>query len=164
MNEASTPVSDALEAIHTLADRIRRETPHLHVMNVLTHPYPFVKVKDSVYKLVVGFSSEADYVTYCQITSRKQASWYSSSNSLCRDLGHDWTLTTADNWRWCRREHCHASERLVNGRWVSNASLYRSHTPVIGGSRKRRQPEQATVWPTPDDPAPTPLTDQGKER
>jgi hypothetical protein len=38
--------------------------------------------------------------------------------SLCKTLGHEWALTTADNYRRCLRESCRCAERLVNGTWV----------------------------------------------
>ena len=66
-----------------------------------------------------------------------------TGNSTCRDLGHDWTLTAARDWRWCRRENCRASERLVKGQWVGNAQLYRKHQPVVPTAR---QPRQAALW------------------
>jgi len=61
-------------------------------------------------------------------------------NRLCRDLGHSWMLTTAANYRVCTREDCRASERLVNGHWKSNASLYRSHRPIL--------PSSQSLWET----------------
>ena len=72
MNEAS--MSSSLAAILALAARIERETPHLHVLDVYAAPTPFVEVKDTVHGIVVGFSSEADYSTYCQIVSRSEES------------------------------------------------------------------------------------------
>jgi hypothetical protein len=71
---------------------------------------------------------------------------YESKNSLCRDTGHDWMTTTANSWRTCRRENCRASERLLNGQWVSNAKLYRFHDPVVEYGRKQRRPRQIALW------------------
>ena len=67
-------------------------------------------------------------------------------NSLCRDLGHDWMTTTAANYRVCKREKCRASERLVDGQWVSNAKAYRFHDPVVAAHRRERQPRQTALW------------------
>ena len=71
---------------------------------------------------------------------------YDSANSLCRDTGHDWMTTAAADWRTCKRERCRASERLVNGQWVSNAKLYKFHDPVVEYGRKQRQPRQSAMW------------------
>jgi hypothetical protein len=51
--------------------------------------------------------------------------------------------TAAANYRVCKREHCPASERLVNGQWVSNAQAYRRHVPVIASSTR-----QHVLWDT----------------
>lgn len=62
---------------------------------------------------------------------RKQTtSQTNSRNSTCRNCGHDW-MSTAANWRVCKREQCRASERLVDGQWVSNAAAYRKHIPAV---------------------------------
>ena len=60
-------------AIQALEERIEAEAPWLHVLAVHLFPAPFVKVRDSEHGIVVGFSCEADYLTYCQITARKGA-------------------------------------------------------------------------------------------
>ena len=70
----------------------------------------------------------------------------SFANSLCRDTGHDWMMTTAANWRVCKRERCRASQRLVDGQWVSNAKLYRFHDPVVAYQRRQRAPHQTAMW------------------
>lgn len=31
------------------------------------------------------------------------------TNRICRDIGHDWMKTTADNYRTCQRDNCHAA-------------------------------------------------------
>ncbi len=67
-------------------------------------------------------------------------------NSTCRDLGHDWMTTTAANYRVCKRERCRASQRLVDGEWVSNARAYRFLDPVGAAQHKERQPRQTTLW------------------
>src|SRR5579859_1116067 len=78
---------------------------------------------------------------------RKQTtSQVQSSNSTCRHCGHDWMSTAAANWRVCKREGCRASERLVEGQWVSNAAAYRKHTPVVS-SRTR----QSQMWQSGND-------------
>ncbi len=69
MNEGS-PSSSSLAAILALAERIACESPHLKVLDVFASSRPFVEVKDTVNGIVIGFSSEADYVTYVQIMSR----------------------------------------------------------------------------------------------
>jgi hypothetical protein len=76
----------------------------------------------------------------------KQKSRYESGNSTCRDAGHDWMSTTAATYRVCKREKCRASERVVDGQWVSNARAYRFHDPVIEGRRRERQPRQSAMW------------------
>ena len=68
------------------------------------------------------------------------------SNSLCRDTGHDWMTTAAANWRVCRREYCPASQRLVDGQWVSNAKLYRFYDPMLEYGKRKRAPRQSTMW------------------
>jgi hypothetical protein len=68
------------------------------------------------------------------------------ANSLCRDAGHDWMSTAAANYRVCKREKCRASERLVEGQWVSNAKAYKFHNPVVASRRHYSQPRQSTMW------------------
>lgn len=46
----------------------------------------------------------------------------------------------------CKRERCRASQRLVEGRWVSNASFYRFHDPVVEYGNKQHQPRQISMW------------------
>lgn len=69
-----------------------------------------------------------------------------SKNSVCRAIGHDWMTTAAANWRVCKRGNCHASERLVDGRWVSNAAAYRKHTPVVTDGTRERRSRQTMLW------------------
>jgi|SRR5215470_17232319 len=60
-----------LEAMLTLRDRIAEESPSLKVLDVCAHPSsPFLTVKDTVHDIVVGFSSEADYLTYVGMMHR----------------------------------------------------------------------------------------------
>jgi hypothetical protein len=42
-----------------------------------------------------------------------------SNNNIFIRYGHNWNLTTADNFRRCDRSECSAVERLVNGVWAS---------------------------------------------
>jgi hypothetical protein len=67
-----SPSSPSWLAIQALEERIEAEAPYLKVLAVHVFPYPFLKVKDTVHGIVVGFSSEADYVTYCQIVHRRK--------------------------------------------------------------------------------------------
>ena len=69
-----------------------------------------------------------------------------SANSLCRAAGHDWMTTAAATWRVCRREHCRASERLIDGQWVSNARAYRFHDPLVESRKRQCQPRQSVMW------------------
>ena len=71
---------------------------------------------------------------------------YDSANSTCRDADHDWMSTAAANWRVCKREGCRASQRLVEGQWVSNAKAYRFHDPVVAYHRQHHQPRQSMMW------------------
>lgn len=71
MNEPIT-ASSALSAILALAARMERESTRFEVRDVFAYPHPFVEVKDTQHGIVVGFSSEADYLTYCQITARTE--------------------------------------------------------------------------------------------
>ena len=60
-----------LEAMLALRDRIEAESPSLKVLDVCAYPCsPFLTVKDTVHDIVVGFSSEADYLTYVGIMRR----------------------------------------------------------------------------------------------
>ena len=70
MHEAS--VSSSLDAILALASRLERN-PRFQIRDVFTHPYPSVEVKDTLHGIVVGFSCEADYLTYLSLTARKGA-------------------------------------------------------------------------------------------
>lgn len=71
MNEAQ-PSSTSLSAMQALAGRIVAQTPHLRVLDVCAYPHPYVKVKDTVNGIIVGFSSEADYTTYVGMMSRSR--------------------------------------------------------------------------------------------
>ena len=61
----------ALVPLLALCERIEAEAPHLHIKGLYEYPRPFVKVKDTVHGIVVGFSSEDELVTYLRITTRK---------------------------------------------------------------------------------------------
>ena len=86
-------------------------------------------------------SREVEGMPKKQTTSKVQ-----SSNSTCRNVGHDWMTTAAANWRVCKREKCRASERLVDDTWVSNARAYRLHDPARELGKRQRAPEQAAMW------------------
>lgn len=58
--------------MQALAERIEEETPHLRVLDVYECLHPFVRVKDTINGIIVGFSSEADYTTYVAITRRTE--------------------------------------------------------------------------------------------
>ena len=58
--------------MQALAGRIEAETPHLHVLDVCAYPHPYVKIRDTVNGIIVGFSSEADYTTYVGMMSRTE--------------------------------------------------------------------------------------------
>jgi hypothetical protein len=60
----------SLVSLVALCERIEAEAPHLTILAVYEFPKPFIKVRDTEHGIVVGFSSEAEYVTYCQIVSR----------------------------------------------------------------------------------------------
>jgi hypothetical protein len=63
--------SPSLSAILALAARLERDT--LEVRDVYAHALrPFVEVKDTIHGVVVGFSSEADYVTYLRLVHRQR--------------------------------------------------------------------------------------------
>jgi len=81
-----------------------------------------------------------------QSMSKQHSPAETFANSLCRDLGHDWMTTAAANYRVCKREKCRASQRLLAGAWVSNASAYRFHDPVVACQRRARQPHQTALW------------------
>jgi hypothetical protein len=59
--------SASLSAILALAARIERD-PRFVVRDIYAHTLrPFVEVKDTIHGVIVGFSSEDDYVMYLQI-------------------------------------------------------------------------------------------------
>ena len=62
-----------LEALLALRDRIEEESPSLKVLDVCAHPSSLIlTVKDTVHDIVVGFSSEADYLTYVRMMHRTE--------------------------------------------------------------------------------------------
>ena len=67
MSEQQHPASVPQPVIQALRQRIEAESPHLHVLDVYEQPHPFVRVKDTVHRIIVGFSSEEGYDLYCQI-------------------------------------------------------------------------------------------------
>ena len=71
MNEAQASPS-SLSAMQALRERIERDAPWLQVLDLVESPYSFVRVKDTVNGIIVGFSSEADYTTYVVMMSRSE--------------------------------------------------------------------------------------------
>ncbi len=69
MNEAQASPS-SLSAMQALRERIERDAPWLQVLDLVESASPFVRVKDTVNGIVVGFSSEADYTTYVVMMRR----------------------------------------------------------------------------------------------
>ena len=66
------PVS--LSPMQALRERIERETPTLHVMTVYeAAPRPYLLVKDNASGIIITFSSEEEYLLYCQVVLRKEA-------------------------------------------------------------------------------------------
>jgi hypothetical protein len=64
--------SPSLSAILALAARLERDN-RFEVRDIYAHALkPFVEVKDTVHGIVVGFSSEADYVTYLNTVHRQR--------------------------------------------------------------------------------------------
>jgi hypothetical protein len=61
----------SLSQLVALRERIEAEAPHLRVTGLYEFPKPFLRVKDTEHGIVVGFSSEEEYVSYCQIVSWK---------------------------------------------------------------------------------------------
>ena len=64
------PSPSSLSVMQALRERIEEETPHLQVLDLVESPYPFVRVKDTMNGIIVGFSSEADYITYVGMMRR----------------------------------------------------------------------------------------------
>ncbi len=69
MNEAQ-PSSSSLSAMQALRERIERDAPWLQVLDLVEFASPLVRVKDTVNGIIVGFSSEVDYITYVGMMSR----------------------------------------------------------------------------------------------
>ncbi len=61
-------------------------------------------------------------------------------HSLCRALGHDWSLTTADTYRRCQRWQCGALQRYEQGQWVTLERQKATHGAAAS------QAEQAALW------------------
>jgi hypothetical protein len=43
-------------------------------------------------------------------------------NHACRDVGHDWQITTDETIRQCTRHDCRAVERFIYGSWMPVSS------------------------------------------
>jgi hypothetical protein len=56
-------------------------------------------------------------------SSQQHATTPRPMNHACRDVGHDWQLTTDETIRQCTRHDCRAVERLVYESWMPVASL-----------------------------------------
>ena len=69
------------------------------------------------------------------------------SNSLCRDIGHDWKTTTVSNYRLCQRTKCKAAQRFHQGRWMdATTRSTQTRTAPLPFS-----PEQAVMtWAAPE--------------
>ena len=64
--------TSSLSAILALAARLERDERFV-VRDVYAYALrPFVEVKDTVHGVIVGFSSEADYVAYLTLVHRPQ--------------------------------------------------------------------------------------------
>ena len=72
MSEPQHPASAPLPAIQALRQRIEAGAPYLHILDVYEQPHPFVRVKDTLNGIIVGFSSEAEYILYCQLILRRK--------------------------------------------------------------------------------------------
>lgn len=62
------------------------------------------------------------------------------TSSLCKTIGHEWLLTTADNYRLCVRESCRCAERLVDGTWVEVMTTAKRSTRKASSSTPVSQP------------------------
>ncbi len=69
-----------------------------------------------------------------------------STNSTCRDVGHDWQTTATTNYRLCQRHTCRAAQRLQDGVWI-NAVPERPWTdPVVASHKQHAMPQQNTLF------------------
>src|SRR5690242_1568553 len=55
-------------------------------------------------------------------SSSQQPATSRPMNHACRDVGHDWQLTTDETIRQCTRHDCRAVERLIYGSWMPVSS------------------------------------------
>ena len=70
------------------------------------------------------------------------------TNSLCRDIGHDWKPTPVSDYRLCQRDKCKAAQRFHQGRWMdvtARPATHRSGTLPC-------HPGQATMTWAPPEP------------
>jgi hypothetical protein len=72
MSEVRHTSSASSPPIQALRERIERDAPWLQVLDLVESPYPFVRVKDTINGIIVGFSSEADYTTYIAMMPRTE--------------------------------------------------------------------------------------------
>ena len=80
------------------------------------------------------------------MSKKKQAIGEVFTNSTCRDLGHDWMSTTADNYRKCTRNQCKAAQRLVNREWVNAVKERPWIDPRIEWAKQAAMPKQASLF------------------
>ncbi len=52
------------------------------------------------------------------------------TNSLCRDIGHNWKPTTVPDYRLCQRGKCKAAQRFHHGRWMDATTRSAKHRPM----------------------------------
>ena len=69
------------------------------------------------------------------------------TNSLCRDIGHDWKPTTVPDYRLCQRSKCKAAQRFHQGRWMdATTRSAQTRTALLPSS-----PQQAVMtWAIPE--------------
>jgi hypothetical protein len=66
-------------------------------------------------------------------------------NRLCCDIGHDWQATTSDQYRVCKREHCHAAQRRVQGHWTNAVHERPWADPIAAWNKRAALPQQQTL-------------------
>ena len=62
-------------------------------------------------------------------SSQQRSATPQPMNHACRDVGHDWQLTTNDTFRKCSRQDCQAVERLIYGSWMPVSSSPKQPEP-----------------------------------
>ena len=69
-----------------------------------------------------------------------------STNSLCRAVGHDWRSTTSDQYRVCQREQCKMVQRLQHGRWVHVGGERPGSDPLVAYTKTQALPQQTAFF------------------